>query len=147
MQVRTDSKDGASVVSPAEVIEAFQVQTQNRIAQWTQQLQDNPDCFAETEQQIDQYYRLGAGKLVASLLAQVTSDQQMDEHVGRIRQDAATPLRAPEPRTIRIRLLCGLMLWVTTLYCAPRRGKRVDPTEQLVGLYPELAALGMGKGC
>ncbi len=44
-------------------------------------------------------------------------------------------------------LLCGLVLWVTTAYCAPRRTKKTDPTEQLVGLYPELAALGIGKGC
>ena len=147
MQVRTDSKDGGTVASPAEVIEAFQVQTQSRVAQWIEQLQNNPDDLAEIEQQIDQYYRLGAGELVASLLPEVTSDPRMDEHVEQIRQNAAIPLRAPEPRTIRIRLLCGLMLWVTTLYCAPRRGKAVERTEQLVGLYPELAALGMGKGC
>ena len=147
MQVRTDSKNGASVARPAKTIKAFQVQTQNCVAQWIQRLQDNPDCFAEIEQQIDQHYRQGAGQLVASLLAQVTCDSQMDEHIEQIRQNAATPLRAPEPRTIKIRLLCGLMLWVTTLYCAPRRGKAVDPTEEFVGLYPELAALGMGKGC
>lgn len=147
MQVRTDSKDGAPVASPADTIQAFQVQTQNCRDQWAQQLQDNPDRFADIERQIDQHYRQGAGQLVASLLVEVTSDPQMDDHVEQIRQNAATPLRAPELRTIRIRLLCGLMLWVTTFYCAPRRGKAVERTEQLVGLYPELAALGMGKGC
>ena len=110
-------------------------------------LGDDPDRFADIEQQIDQHYRQGAGQLVASLLAEVTSDPQMDEHVEKIRQNAAIPLRAPQPRTIKLRLLCGLLVWVTTAYCAPRRGKAVDSTEQLVGLYPELAALGIGKGC
>ena len=53
----------------------------------------------------------------------------------------------PQLRTLKVRLLCGLVLWVTTAYCAPRRSKKTDATEQLVGLYPELAALGIGKGC
>ena len=147
MQVRTDSRNGAPVASPADTIEAFQVQTQSRSDQWTQQLQDDPDRFADIEQQIDQHYRQGGGQLVASLLAKVTSSPQMDEHIQQVRQNAAIPLRAPQPRTLKIRLLCGLMLWVTTAYCAPRRTKDADPSEQLVGLYPELAALGIGKGC
>ena len=147
MQVRTDSQNGAPVASPGDTIAAFQAVSQDCIDNWAQQLKDNPESFADIEQQIDQHYRQGAGQLVASLLAEVTNDPQMEEHVERIRQNAAIPLRAPEPRTITVRLLCGLALWVTTAYCAPRRGNAVDRTEQLAGLYPELAALGMGKGC
>ena len=40
-----------------------------------------------------------------------------------------------------------LLLWITTVYCGPRRTKDADRSEQLLGLYPELAALGLGKGC
>ena len=147
MQVRTDSNNGTPVASPSDTLEAFQVQTQSCIEQWIQQLQDDPDRFADTEQQIDQHYRQGGGQLVASLLAKVTEDPQMDERVQQVRQDAAIPLRAPQPRTLKVRLLCGLILWVTTAYCAPRRTKASDPSEQLAGLYPELAAFGFGKGC
>ncbi len=147
MEVRTGSQNGTPVSLPADTIEAFQVQTQNYKDQLAQHLQDNPDHFANIEQQIDQHYRQGAGQLVASLLAEVTSNPQMEEYVEKIRRNAAIPLRAAELRTITIRLLCGLVVWVTTAYCAPRRGKAVDGTEQLVGLYPELAALGIGKGC
>jgi hypothetical protein len=114
---------------------------------WIEQLQDSPDRFADMEQQIDQHYRQGGGELVASLLAKVTESRQMDEHVQQVQQDAAIPLQAPEPRPLRVRLLCGLVLWITTAYCAPRRTKATDPSEQLVGLYPELAAFGFGKGC
>ena len=145
MEVRKDSQNGTPVASPTDTIGAFQVQTQDCIDNWAQQLGDDPDCFADMEQQIDQHYRQGAGQLVASLLAEVTSDPQMDEHVEKISQNAAIPLRAPQPRTIKLRLLCDLLVWVTTAYCAPRRGKAVDSTEQLVGLYPELAALGHRK--
>jgi hypothetical protein len=147
MEVRTDSKSGVPVASPWNTIKSFQLATQACQGPWAQQLRDDPDCLADIEQQIDQHYRLGGGQLVASLLAEVTSAPQMEEHAERVRHKAARPLRAPEPRTITIRLLCGVMLWVTTAYCAPRRGRATEPTEQPVGLYPELAALGIGKGC
>ena len=81
MQVRTDSKNGAPVASPSDTIKAFQAHTQSRVEQWIQQLRDDPDCFADVEQQIDQHYRQGGGQLVASLLTRVTEDPQMDEHV------------------------------------------------------------------
>lgn len=109
MEVRTDSKDGALVTSPSDTIKAFQVQTQACKEQWIQQLRDNPDCLAAIEQQIDQHYRQGGGQLVASFLIQVTENPQMEEKVQQVRQDAAIPLRAPQPRTISIRLLCGLV--------------------------------------
>ena len=146
MQVRMESKNGTLVASPSDTVEAFQARTQSRVEEWIQQLQDDPDHFADIEQQIDQHYRRGGGELVASLLTRVTEDPQMEEHVQQVRQDAVVPLRASRPRTLKVRLLCGLMLWVTTSYCAPRRRRDVDPGEQLAGLYPELAAFGFGIG-
>ncbi len=110
MEVRTDSKNGAPVASSADTVKVFQVETQARKDQWAEQLQDSPDDFADIEQQIDRHYRQGAGQLVASLLVEVTNSPQMDEHVERIRRNSAIPLRAPEPRPLAIRLLCGLML-------------------------------------
>jgi hypothetical protein len=147
MQIRTESKDNPQVSSPATTIQQFQQDTVVQSNQWAQQLEDNPDDFADIEQRIDTHYRQAAGELVASLLAQVTSGSQMDEHVDIVRNNAALPLRSPQPCTRKIRLLCGLVLWVTTVYCAPRRSKATDPDEQPVGLYPELGALGLGKGC
>lgn len=147
MQVRMDSKNGTPVASPSDTVSRFQVQTQSCVEQWIQQLQNDPDRLADIEQQIDQHYRQGGGQLVASILAKVTEGAQMDEHVQQVRRNAAIPLRAPQPRNLKVRLLCGLVLWITTAYCAPRRTKATDPSEQLVGLYPELAAFGFGKGC
>jgi len=66
-----------------------------------------------------------------------------------MRHGAAVLLRAPQPRRLQVRLLCGLVLFLSTWYCAPRGGKRGTATSvaQQVGLYPELAAFGFGKGC
>jgi len=68
MELRTDAKNGPSVASPGDTVEAFQVQTQDRIDKWAQQLRDNPDSFVDIEQQIDQHYRQGGGQLVASCI-------------------------------------------------------------------------------
>ena len=53
MEVRTDLKNGPPVASPADTINTFQMETQARKAQWTQQLEDDPDRFADIEQQIE----------------------------------------------------------------------------------------------
>jgi hypothetical protein len=147
MQVRTDSKNGTPVGSPVETLEAFQVQTQGIMKRWIEQLQDAPDDFTDIEQQIDQHYRRGGGQLIASILAKVTQEPPMKERVEQVCRNATVPLRAAQSRSVQVRLLCGMVLWLITAYCAPRRTKVTDPGEQLAGLYPELAAFGFGKGC
>jgi len=37
------------------------------------------------------------------------------------RREFATPLRLGRERKIQVRLLGGLLIWLTSLYCAPRR--------------------------
>jgi hypothetical protein len=56
------------------------------------------------------------------------------------------PLRGAEKRSRCIRLLGGLVLWVSTLYCAPKPipGKR--QREHGGGLFPELAVFGFHQG-
>jgi hypothetical protein len=57
-------------------------------------------------------------------------------------------LRAPEVRTLKVRLLGGREVWVTTTYCGPRRTGRQRKKRGLEGsgLYPELAVLGIREG-
>ena len=148
MEIRMESTDGALVGSPSESIRHFERQTRIRQREWGERLANEPDAFSEIEQEIDQHYRLGAGHLVAALLGRVTSQPTMVEHVEQIRREVAVALRAPQQRPLRVRLLCGLVLFISTWYCAPRRGKQgVRQSRQAhAGLYPELAALGFGKG-
>jgi hypothetical protein len=149
MEVRLESKEGPRVVSPSASIDHFAKQTGFRQTQWAQRLADNPDAFADIEQEIDQHYRQGAGHLVAALLGNVTTQPAMAKQVEHIRQQAAISLRAPQSRPLQVRLLSGLVLFLSTGYCAPRCGRRgtSQSQQQQGGLYPELAALGFGKGC
>jgi hypothetical protein len=149
MIVRLDSPQGPEVLSPAEAITQFAKQTQSHQSQWAKRLSDNPDAFAEIEREIDEHYRQGAGQLMAALLGKVTTQPAMAEKAATIRQASAVALRAPQARPLQLRLLCGLVLFVSTAYCAPRRKppNLALPSEQQAGLYPELAALGFFKGC
>lgn len=57
-------------------------------------------------------------------------------------------MRSGEQRPLRLRLLGGLVLFVTTLFCGPaRRNVRGRGRgREGAGLYPELAALGIQEG-
>ena len=101
MEVRLESSTGPQVAAPSESIDDFAKQTRLCQRQWAERLADDPDAFAEIEQEIDQHYRQGAGQLVAALLGKVTVQPAMAEQAERIRREAAVPLRAAQPRPRR----------------------------------------------
>jgi hypothetical protein len=47
---------------------------------------------------------------------------------------------------LRLRLLGGLLLWVTTLYCSPALRTGKGRRGEGAGLYPELSALHIQEG-
>jgi hypothetical protein len=55
-------------------------------------------------------------------------------------------LRKPEKRPLTLRLLGGLILFVSTLYCGPRQRTGKGRGQEGGGLYPELAVLGFSEG-
>jgi hypothetical protein len=59
---------------------------------------------------------------------------------------AKRKLRAGEPRSIWVRLLGGLMIYVTTLYCSPALRTGKGRGKKGAGLYPELGVLGIQEG-
>ena len=60
--------------------------------------------------------------------------------------DPERKFRAGEARSIGVRLLGGLLIYVTTLYCSPRRRTGNGRGKEGAGLYPELGMLGIQEG-
>jgi hypothetical protein len=60
--------------------------------------------------------------------------------------DPRRPYRCGERRPLRLRLLGGLLLYVTTLFCGPARRTGRGRGREGTGLYPELAVLGIQEG-
>jgi hypothetical protein len=61
-------------------------------------------------------------------------------------EQAGRPLRKGETRSRCVRLLGGLILWVSTLYCAPSRRGGKGRRQHGGGLHPELAVFGIHHG-
>ncbi|MFI5104897.1 MAG: hypothetical protein ACHP79_08245 [Terriglobales bacterium] len=59
---------------------------------------------------------------------------------------AARPLRAAEARPLWVRLLGGLVVYLSTLYCGSKLRTGRGRGSEGSGLYPELAVLGFSKG-
>ncbi len=55
-------------------------------------------------------------------------------------------MRPPESRPLTVRLLGGLVLRISTLYCGPRARTGNGRGREGAGLYPELAVLGFSEG-
>ena len=84
---------------------------------------------------------------MAALLAQASQQSpRLEVLKKKVIDQAPKPLRAPEARPLMIRLLGGLVLWVTTCYCGPQARKGRGRGKEGSGLYPELAALGIDEG-
>jgi hypothetical protein len=135
--------------SPELELAQFQIETSPKIAAWTDRLIAHPEQLDELECDVDQYYRNAAGRIVATLLHKASHHESVAERLDAIRENAGTPLRNPVKQNVVLRLLCGIILEVSTLYCAPARIKNHGDahvvTEVRRGLYPELALYGFAK--
>jgi hypothetical protein len=88
----------------------------------------------------------GADLLVAGLIAVEMKKPEFAAASEETRSGFGQPLARGRERTIRVRLWGGLVMWVASLYCEPRKRWCREPREEVSGLYVELAQLGFGKG-
>jgi hypothetical protein len=147
MDIRLQSTPELVMNSPQEELARFQVAVAREILHWESVLLASPDSLFDIEKIADHYFRNAAGKIVACLLAATSRTPEIQAAVEPLQRDAVTPLRPPIRTSLLVRLLCGLVLEITTLYCAPARSNdRNTVTEERRGLYPELALYGFAKG-
>lgn len=144
---RMDGPDTPFIKSAEEMGGRFQAELMMALPGWKKRLQGNPDCLVEIEQDVHQAFACGADLLVSGLIAMVMKTAEFAAAAEQLRQNAALPLSGGRERQIRVRLLGGLILWITSLYCAPRKRWFGRTQEQTPGMYVELAQFGFGKGC
>lgn len=142
-----DGPRSPAVQSPEEMGGRFQAELMTVLPGWKERLQRNPDQLVDLEREVHATFSRGADLLVVGLLAATTNQSEFVESCERTRCGAADPLARGRPRQIRVRLLGGLVMWITSLYCAPRNGWLRKADVKASGMYVELAQLGFGKGC
>jgi len=148
MDIRYKLTNEPVMETPELELAKFQSDTIKKIDAWTAELIAQPERFDELERNIEQYYRNAAGRMVTTILHKASKHDATNERIDAIIQNADTPLRNPVKQNIVLRLLCGILLEVTTLYCAPARSRNDNDaiiSEERCGLYPEVALYGFAK--
>lgn len=143
--VRVDGRDAPVVESVEEMLGRFTSHLLTLVPLWKSRLMHSPECLPELETDVHSEFARGADFAVAGLLALVMGDPAFLDKAEQSRQAFATPLRQGRSRQIAVRLLGGLVIWVTSLYCAARRFAN-EENEDGAGAYIELMQFGFGKG-
>ena len=146
MRIRFDSKTGPDVPDPTEALAQIQQLLAAQQQTWSDRLTRDPATFAQLEHEVHLAFGQLADRCVASLLAQAAQASALAEQAKKKVAEATRPLRTPEKRPLTLRLLGGLVLFVSTLYygSAARTGK--GRGKEGTGLYPELAVFGISEG-
>ena len=129
-----------------EMVGRFSRELIPQLDQWTRRLAAAPESLEELEREIHATFSQGADMVCVGLMAAMMAEPEFEKQADRSRREFDTPLEKGRQRTVRIRMLGGLMVWVTSLYCPPKKvGSRKDD-ESRAGVHVELAQFGFGKG-
>lgn len=142
-----EGPNSPAVKSPEEMVGRFQAELMTSLPPWKERLRSNPEDLDALERDVHAAFSRGADLLVVGLVASVMKQEAFDKACERTRKDFAHPLERGRMRQIQVRLLGGLVMWVTSLYCPPRASGRRESDENVPGVYVELMQFGFGKGC
>jgi hypothetical protein len=137
------NEQGPFVESAEELMNRFQEEVVQVLPAWGQWINEKPHECQQLEQQVQQTFARGADLIVAGLLAVAMKQQAFDERCEKTRQNCSVPLRKGRQRERKVQLLGGLIIWITSLYCAPKE-KRGD--QSVPGMHVELAQFGFAFG-
>lgn len=116
--LHVDEQNSPPVVSPEEMAGRFYGELIGAMPDWKRRLGEDPSRLAELEHDVRNAFCRGADLVVAGMIALVMKQPGFDEACEQTRQNYRVPLSRGRMRPLRIRLLGGLLVWVTSLYCA-----------------------------
>lgn len=146
-EAQVDGLDGPRVTGPEEMAGRFYAELTAAMPGWKQRLAEDPEQFGPLEHDVHAAFARGADLVLTGLLALVMKQPTFDAACEQTRRHSRHPLRQGRMRTLRVRLLGGLVVWITSLYCAPAKRRSGDTDVTAPGLHVELAQFGFGKGC
>lgn len=144
---RVDGPESPAVKSAEEMAGRFHGELMAQMPDWKARLTHDPSSLPQLERDVHASFARGADLVVTGLLAMVMKQPAFEQAAEATRRGFRHGLGKGRTRNIRFRLLGGLVIWLSSLYCAPRRTLfRAHPADA-TGLYVELAQFGFGKGC
>lgn len=140
-----DGRDGEQIQSVQEMIVRFHAEILGKVPVWRDSLENNPAGLETMETSVHQAFARGADMVVAGLMAMTVAGQPFEIAAEQTRKQFSRPLQKGRERTIAIRLLGGMLIWATTLYCGPKKKRFRKDDQPRVGLDVTLAQFGFGK--
>jgi hypothetical protein len=141
-----DGPTGPTIQTVEEMAGRFYGELLTLVPDWKQRLVADPSQLEPLEREVHTAFARGADLLLAGLIAVVMKQAEFAAACEQTRTGHLQPLARGRERTIRVRLWGGLVMWVASLYCEPRKGDHRSTTDRTSGLYVELAQFGFGKG-
>jgi hypothetical protein len=141
-----EGPEGKQIDSVEEMVGRFTGELLGHIDRWKDTLIESPGELESLERQVHAVFARGGDMLVAGLLAVTISGGHLDEAARKTRNDFSRPLTKGRNRTVAVRLLGGMILWMTTLYCPPKRKRFGQDELPRVGLDATLSQFGFGQG-
>lgn len=143
------SVDGSKmpmVESVEEMVGRFCGELNTKLRPWSEQLTASPESLESLEMDVHAAFARGADLVVAGLIAVTMKNSDFDQAAETTRKRHPNRLNGGRNRTIKIRLLGGLIVWITSLYCLPRKSLFRSASTSLPGVHIELVQFGIGKG-
>jgi len=141
-----DGKDGPSVKSAEEMIGRFTSELVSLMPDWRDRLAAAPEQLEALEREVHKAFSRGADLLVVGLIAVVMKEAQFQKSVEQTRKGYSQPLGRGREKSIQVKLLGGLVMWVCSVCCPPRKKLYRGADQTGSSLYVELAQFGFGKG-
>ena len=124
---RMDGSEQPAIKGVEEMVGRFSRELIPQLDRWTRRLVAEPESLEELEREIHASFSRGADMVCIGLIAALMAEPEFERQAERSRDEFDTPLEKGRQRTVRVRLLGGLLVWITSLDCPPkRRGSRED---------------------
>ncbi len=141
-----DGPHGYQIESVVQMFGQFSGELSLQLPRWQERLMDDPGCLLEIEQEARTVFERGAAMVVGGLVAFALASRELAEASERTRRGFAYPLARGRERKIRVQLLGNFFMWISSLYCEPKKGLFRKARPDASGVYVELAQFGFGKG-
>jgi len=139
---------------PSEIAEYLTKQIEKLFVPWVERVKDDPANFIAVEREVLHFGNVIGGLITGAILSDKETEKGVEREAKGIRRTSEKKWKHVRRTWLTITLLCGLAISIYTPYFVPRRdcnkagrprgiGKR---GKEGVGIYPELASLGIREG-
>ena len=138
--------DAPVIKSVGEMAVRFSVQLTAALPDWQSRLEESPGELEKIEREVHSLAARGADMVVSGLISVVLQSESLEAQREASRKSFSYRLNRGRERAVQLRLMGGLVVWICSLYCQPRRRLWSKVDEKRPGVYLDAAQFGIAHG-